>query len=134
MKRRVELERVTGQALTPNNISVDEAYQGTVAKPADPLPPNAGLEESEDDSEATDAVAGPDQAALNLGVGPLGSSIDQPSSRSSVLTREDSSCGRNAECLRPWRTSHTVWNPAILESQFRKRVNSQKRTRSRPYH
>ena len=89
VKSRVELERATGQALTSNNISVDEAYQGTVSRPADPLPPNAGLENSGDDSEATEAVAGPDRAALNSNIGQPGTAIDQPSARGSALTQED---------------------------------------------
>ena len=89
VKSRVELERSTGQALNSNNISVDEAYQGTVAKPADPLPPNAGLEDSGDDSEATEAVAGPDQAALDSNIVQPGAAIDQPTARGSALTQED---------------------------------------------
>ncbi len=89
VKSRVELARVTGQALTANNISVNEAYQGTVSKPADPLPPNAGLEDLEDDTEATDLVAGPDQAALNTDVGQPGPALDQPSAGGDTLTQED---------------------------------------------
>ena len=85
VKSRVELARATGQTLTSSNISIDEAYQGIVSKPADPLPPNAGLEDLEDDTEATDLVAGPDQAALNMNIG-------QPapaSARGDTLSQED---------------------------------------------
>ena len=89
VKSRVELERATGQALTSNNISIDEAYQGTVSRRADPLPPNAGLEDSEDDSEAAETVAGPDQAALKPGIGLPAASIDQPAARGGALTEED---------------------------------------------
>lgn len=89
VKSRVELERATGQALTSNNISVDEAYQGTVAKPADPLPPNAGLEDSGDDTEATEAVAGPDQAALDSNIEQLGPAAEEGSARGDTLTQED---------------------------------------------
>ena len=89
VKSRVELERVTGQALTSNNISVDEAYQGTVSKPADPLPPNAGLEDLEHDTEATDLVAGPDQAALNTDIGQPASALDQLSAGGDTLTQQD---------------------------------------------
>ncbi len=38
-KAQVELDRSTGQILGKHNISVDEAYRGTVARPPDPLPP-----------------------------------------------------------------------------------------------
>ncbi|MFN7998498.1 MAG: TolC family protein [Bryobacteraceae bacterium] len=37
-KSRVELDRVTGQTLNNNGISLAEAYQGTVSRPPDPLP------------------------------------------------------------------------------------------------
>jgi outer membrane protein TolC len=37
-KAKVELERATGQILTNNNISLDEAFRGVVARPASPLP------------------------------------------------------------------------------------------------
>ncbi len=37
-KSKVELERVTGQTLNNNGISLREAYQGTVSKPPSPLP------------------------------------------------------------------------------------------------
>jgi outer membrane protein len=37
-KARVELDRATGQTLTKNNILLEEAYQGTVRKPADAIP------------------------------------------------------------------------------------------------
>ena len=40
-KARVELDRATGQTLVKNNILLDEAYQGTVRKPADPIPATA---------------------------------------------------------------------------------------------
>ena len=89
VKSRVELERATGQALTSNNISIDEAYQGIVSKPADPLPPNAGLEDLEDDTEAPDLLAGPDQAALNTDIGQPGSALDQPSAGGGTLTQQD---------------------------------------------
>ena len=89
VKSRVELERVTGQTLTASNISIDEAYQGIVSKPADPLPPNAGLEDLEDDTEATDLVAGPDQAALNINIGQPAPALDQPSAGGDTLTQED---------------------------------------------
>jgi outer membrane protein TolC len=36
---RVELDRVTGQTLAKNNISVEEAYAGRVSKQPDPPPP-----------------------------------------------------------------------------------------------
>ena len=39
VKARVELDRATGQTLAENNISIHEAYEGRVSKPADPLPP-----------------------------------------------------------------------------------------------
>ena len=39
VKARVELARSTGQTLRENSISVDEAYEGRVSKPADPIPP-----------------------------------------------------------------------------------------------
>ena len=89
VKSRVELERATGQALTSNNISIDEAYQGIVSKPADPLPPNAGLEDLEDDTEAPDLLAGPDQAALNTDIGQPGPALDQPSAGGGTLTQQD---------------------------------------------
>jgi outer membrane protein len=38
-KAKVELDRATGQLLTRNNISLDEAFQGTVSRPPSPLPP-----------------------------------------------------------------------------------------------
>ena len=89
VKSRVELERATGQALTSNNISIGEAYQGIVSKPADPLPPNAGLEDLENDTEAPNLVAGPDQAALNTDIGQPGSALDQPPAGSDTLTQQD---------------------------------------------
>ena len=39
VKARVELDRATGQTLRENNISIHEAYEGRVSKPADPIPP-----------------------------------------------------------------------------------------------
>ena len=38
-KARVDLERVTGQTLEANNISVAEAFTGQLTKPPTPLPP-----------------------------------------------------------------------------------------------
>lgn len=38
-RSRVELDRATGQILYNNNISLDEAVRGAVAKPPSPLPP-----------------------------------------------------------------------------------------------
>ncbi len=38
-KAKVELDRATGQILTHNNISLDEAFQGVVSQPPSPLPP-----------------------------------------------------------------------------------------------
>jgi len=46
VKSQVEIDRVTGRALSANNISINEAYEGVVSTPADPLPPNAGLEDA----------------------------------------------------------------------------------------
>ncbi|MDQ6663762.1 MAG: TolC family protein [Acidobacteriota bacterium] len=37
-KARVEIERATGQTLINHNISVEEAFKGTVSRPASPLP------------------------------------------------------------------------------------------------
>ena len=37
-KSKVELERVTGQTLSNNGISLGEAFQGVVSRPASPLP------------------------------------------------------------------------------------------------
>jgi outer membrane protein TolC len=39
-KSKVELERVTGQTLNNNGVSLSEALQGVVSRPASPLPPN----------------------------------------------------------------------------------------------
>jgi outer membrane protein TolC len=36
---RTELDRVTGQTLSRNNVSVEEAYVGRVSKQPDPPPP-----------------------------------------------------------------------------------------------
>ena len=38
-KSKVELERVTGQTLNNNGVSLREAFQGVVSRPASPLPP-----------------------------------------------------------------------------------------------
>ena len=38
-KAKVELDRATGQTLLRNNISIDEAYRGSVSRPPTPLPP-----------------------------------------------------------------------------------------------
>jgi outer membrane protein len=38
-KAKVELDRATGQILTHNNISLDEAFKGVVARPPSALPP-----------------------------------------------------------------------------------------------
>jgi len=38
---RREMDRVLGNTLSANSISVDEAYRGEVSKPADPIPPAA---------------------------------------------------------------------------------------------
>jgi outer membrane protein len=40
-KAKVELDRSTGQILTNNNISLDEASRGVVSRPPSPLPPPA---------------------------------------------------------------------------------------------
>ncbi len=37
-KARVELDRATGQTLAKNNIRLDEAYDGNISKPPDPIP------------------------------------------------------------------------------------------------
>ena len=37
-KSKVELERVTGQTLNNNGVSLDEAFQGVVSKSPSPLP------------------------------------------------------------------------------------------------
>jgi outer membrane protein TolC len=37
-KARVELDRATGQTLDKNNISLDEAFRGSVARPPSPIP------------------------------------------------------------------------------------------------
>ena len=37
-KARVEIDRATGQILAKHNISLEEAYQGNVSKPPDPIP------------------------------------------------------------------------------------------------
>ena len=39
-KATVELDRATGQILTNNNISIDEAYRGVVSRPPSPIPAN----------------------------------------------------------------------------------------------
>jgi outer membrane protein TolC len=38
VKARVELDRATGQILTNNNISLDEAFKGVVSRPPSPIP------------------------------------------------------------------------------------------------
>ncbi len=40
-RAKVEMDRATGQILTNNNISMDEAFRGSVARPPSPLPPAA---------------------------------------------------------------------------------------------
>ncbi len=40
IKAKVELDRAIGETLTANNIAIDEAYDGTVSKSPDPIPPN----------------------------------------------------------------------------------------------
>ena len=52
VKSRVELARSTGQSLRENNISVHEAYEGRVSKPADPIPPPSPAEDDGTDGEA----------------------------------------------------------------------------------
>jgi outer membrane protein TolC len=37
-KARVELERATGQTLEKNNISLDEAFRGSIPRPPSPVP------------------------------------------------------------------------------------------------
>jgi len=44
-KARVELDRATGQVLAKNGISVDEAYNGSVSRPPDAIPPRPPGEE-----------------------------------------------------------------------------------------
>ncbi len=39
-KARVELDRATGQTLAKNNISLEEAFEGNVSRPPDPIPAN----------------------------------------------------------------------------------------------
>ncbi len=41
-RAKVEMERATGQILIDNNISMDEAFRGVVARPPTPLPAAAG--------------------------------------------------------------------------------------------
>jgi outer membrane protein TolC len=38
-KAKVELDRSTGQILTNNNVALEEAFRGVVARPASPIPP-----------------------------------------------------------------------------------------------
>ena len=45
MKTRVELDRSTGQTLAKNNIRLEEAYEGVVSKPPDPIPARPRSEE-----------------------------------------------------------------------------------------
>ncbi len=40
IKAKVELDRAIGETLAANNIAIDEAYDGTVSKSPDPIPPN----------------------------------------------------------------------------------------------
>jgi outer membrane protein len=40
-KARVELDRATGQILNHNNVSLEEAFRGSVSRPPTPLPPAA---------------------------------------------------------------------------------------------
>lgn len=40
-RAKVEMDRATGQILTNHNISMDEAFRGTVSRPPSPLPPTA---------------------------------------------------------------------------------------------
>ena len=37
-KARVEFDRATGQTLDRNNIALDEAFRGSVARPPSPIP------------------------------------------------------------------------------------------------
>jgi hypothetical protein len=37
-KAKVEMDRATGQTLNNNNISIDEAFRGSVARPPDRIP------------------------------------------------------------------------------------------------
>ena len=39
-KAQVELDRSTGQTLSNNNISVEEAFRGSISRPPSPLPPD----------------------------------------------------------------------------------------------
>jgi len=39
VRAKVELDRATGQVLTNNNISLDEAFRGVVSRPPSVLPP-----------------------------------------------------------------------------------------------
>ena len=39
-KAVVELDRATGQTLDKNNISIVEAFNGSVSRPASPIPPD----------------------------------------------------------------------------------------------
>jgi outer membrane protein len=41
-RAKVELDRATGQILTDNNISMDEAFRGSVSRPPSQLPATAG--------------------------------------------------------------------------------------------
>ncbi len=46
VQAKIELNRSTGQTLQINSISIDDAYSGNVSKPADPLPPAAAPQAS----------------------------------------------------------------------------------------
>ena len=37
-KAKVEMDRASGQILTNNNISLDEAFRGAVTRPPSPIP------------------------------------------------------------------------------------------------
>lgn len=43
-RAKVELDRATGQILTNNNVSMDEAFKGQVSRPPSPLPAAAGAQ------------------------------------------------------------------------------------------
>jgi outer membrane protein TolC len=43
-RAKVEMDRSTGQILTNNNISMDEAFRGQVSRPPSTLPPPAGAQ------------------------------------------------------------------------------------------
>ena len=41
IKAKISLDLSTGQTLEKSNISIDEAYDGSVSKSADPIPPDS---------------------------------------------------------------------------------------------